>query len=165
VEALAEIAAEVGVSLRGFADLTVEEVAERTGLTMEEAGLATVREYDEPFLIEGGPPSAVEALAEAAGRRGLRVTSGGRFHHLTGPADKGRAVRQLLALHPGPVASVALGDSANDLTMLEAVDRPVLVPRPDGKVAEVLARALPSAERAPWPGPRGWNEAVLAVLR
>jgi mannosyl-3-phosphoglycerate phosphatase len=165
VEALAEIAAEVGVSLRGFADLTVEEVAERTGLTMEDAGLATVREYDEPFLIEGGPPSVVEALAEAAGRRGLRVTSGGRFHHLTGPADKGRAVRQLLALHPGPVASVALGDSANDLTMLEAVDRPVLVPRPDGKVAEVLARALPSAERAPWPGPRGWNEAVLEVLR
>jgi hypothetical protein len=49
--------------------------------------------------------------------------------------------------------------------MLEAVDRPVLVPRPDGHVAEVLAQALPLAERAPWPGPRGWNEAVLAVLR
>jgi len=105
------------------------------------------------------------ALAAAAERRGLRVTWGGRFHHLTGPADKGRAVRQLLALHSGPVSSVALGDSANDLTMLEAVDRPVLVPRPDGNVSEVLARALPSAERAPWPGPRGWNEAVLAMLR
>lgn len=166
VEALAEIAAEVGVSVRGFADLTVEEIAERTGLPVEAARLAATREYDEPFLIEGEPASGAEtALAEAASRRGLRVTSGGRFRHLTGPADKGRAVRQLLALYGAPVASVALGDSANDLTMLEAVDRPVLVPRPDGRVAEVLARALPSAERAPWPGPRGWNEAVLAVLR
>ncbi len=106
----------------------------------------------------------MSALAAAAERRGLRVTWGGRFHHLTGPADKGRAVRQLLALHAGPVSSVALGDSPNDLTMLEAVDRPVLVPRPDGSVAEVLAQALPLAERAPGPGPRGWNEAVLAVL-
>ncbi len=167
VEALAEIAAESGVSVRGFADLTVEEVGERTGLAVEAARRAAMREYDEPFLIEGeAPPRAAEsALAAAAGRRGLRVTWGGRFHHLTGPADKGRAVRQLLALHGGPVASVALGDSPNDLTMLQAVDRPVLVPRPDGKVAELLARALPSAERAPWPGPRGWNEAVLAVLR
>ncbi len=166
VEALAEIAAEVGVSVRGFADLTVEEVGEHAGLTMEAARLAAAREYDEPFLIEGGVPTgaAESALAAAAERRGLRVTWGGRFHHLAGPADKGRAVRQLLALHAGPVSSVALGDSANDLTMLEAVDRPVLVPRPDGNVAEVLARALPSAERAPWPGPRGWNEAVLAVL-
>jgi len=164
VEALAEIAAEVGASVRGFADLTLEELAERTGLTMEAAGRAAIREYDEPFAIEGDA-AAESALAAAADRRGLRVSWGGRFHHLTGPADKGRAVRQLLALHAGPVVSVALGDSANDLTMLEAVDRPVLVPGADGTVAEVLARALPSAERAPGPGPRGWNEAVLAVLR
>ena len=167
VEALAEIAGELGVSVRGFADLTVEEVGELTGLTLEAARLAAAREFDEPFLLEGGASTtaAESALAAAADRRGLRVTWGGRFHHLTGPADKGRAVRQLLSLHGGPVSSVALGDSANDLTMLEAVDRPVLVPRPDGNVAEVLTRAFPSAERAPWPGPRGWNEAVLAVLR
>src|SRR3989442_653022 len=164
VEALAEIAAEVGVSVRGFADLTVEEVGEHTGLPLEDARRAAAREYDEPFLIEGGgsTTAAVSALAAAAERRGLRVTWGGRFHHLTGPADKGRAVRRLLALHAGPGSSVALGDSPNDLTMLEAVEPPVLVPRPAGKLAEGLAPGLPPAERAPRPGPRGWNEAVLA---
>lgn len=93
------------------------------------------------------------------------MTSGGRFHHLTGPVDKGKAVRQLLGLHEGPVFSMALGDSANDLTMLQAVDRPVIVPRPDGSSSATLVGGLPHARRAPFPGPRGWNEAILAELR
>lgn len=168
VRALGEIAAETGLRLRGFSALPAEEVAERTGLPPEAARLAAAREFDEPFLIEG-PPGAAEAeaerrVAEAAERRGLRTTRGGRFHHLTGPVDKGKAVRQLMALHEGPALSAALGDSVNDRTMLEAVDRPVIVPRPDGSPNEVLADALPGARRAPWPGPRGWNEAVLTLL-
>ena len=79
--------------------------------------------------------------------------------------DKGKAVRQLLGLHEGPLFSLALGDSDNDLTMLQAVDRAVIVPRPDGSWSETLLGGLPLARRAPFPGPRGWNEAVLAELR
>ncbi|HEX9202385.1 MAG TPA: HAD hydrolase family protein, partial [Vicinamibacteria bacterium] len=67
VEALAEIAAESGVCVRGFADLTVEEVGERTGLAVEAARRAAMREYDEPFLIEGeAPPRAAESALAAA---------------------------------------------------------------------------------------------------
>ena len=168
VQALREIAAETGLRLLGFSDLPVEEVAERTGLPLEAARLAAAREFDEPFVIEGlsgaGEDEAGRRVAEAAQRRGLRATRGGRFHHLTGPVDKGKAVRQLLALHEGPTLSVALGDSLNDRSLLEAVDRAVIVPRPDGSPNEALAGALPAARRAPWPGPRGWNEAVLGVL-
>src|SRR6185295_628096 len=127
---------ETGHRLVGFSELTIEEVANQTGLPLEAARLAAAREFDEPFVIEGVHPLAAEAarieVAGAAERRGLRLARGGRFHHLTGPADKGKAVRQLLALHEGPVFSVGLGDSANDLSMLQAVDHPVIVPRPDG---------------------------------
>ena len=104
-------------------------------------------------------------MAEAAERRGLRLHRGGRFHHLTGTVDKGRAVRQLLALHEGPVLSLALGDSENDLAMLRAADRPVIVPRRNGVPNAALLDALPHARRAPFPGPRGWNDAVLAELQ
>jgi mannosyl-3-phosphoglycerate phosphatase len=96
------------------------------------------------------------------------VTRGGRFFHLTGPTDKGRAVLELLRLYPGNGSgrvAVALGDSPNDLSMLQAVDRPIVVPRPGGACDETLAAALAGSERAPAPGPGGWNEAVLAVLR
>ena len=49
--------------------------------------------------------------------------------------------------------------------MLEVCDRPIVVPRANGSLEPSLAGALPRAERAPGPGPTGWNEAVLGVLR
>jgi mannosyl-3-phosphoglycerate phosphatase len=59
---------------------------------------------------------------------------------------------------------VGLGDALNDLPLLEAVDRPIVVPRRDSTVDPELARALPRAELAPAPGPVGWNAAVMIVL-
>lgn len=164
VEALADIARETGSAVQGFADLSVPEVQALTGLAPEAAGEALAREHDEPFLVDAGDP---RAIADAARRRGLRVTRGGRFHHLTGPVDKGTAVREILRSWTegeSPPQSVGLGDSANDLSLLEAVDRPIVVPRPGGAPDAELARSLPGAELAPAPGPEGWNAAVLAVL-
>ena len=109
----------------------------------------------------------IPALAEAARRRGLRVTRGGRLHHLTGDTDKGRALGVLLReLTRGPREpfTIGLGDAANDLPFLHIVDRPIVIPRPDGVIDPALAAALPDAELAPYPGPAGWNLAVLAVL-
>ena len=104
-----------------------------------------------------------DALAYLRDRRGLRVTRGGRFHHLTGPVDKGKAVRQVLSLL-GPAQSIGLGDAENDLGLLGAVDRPILVPRPDGSIDPMLEAAFPSACRAPLPGPEGWSQAVLHAV-
>jgi predicted mannosyl-3-phosphoglycerate phosphatase (HAD superfamily) len=106
-------------------------------------------------------------LARAAARRGLQLSHGGRFHHLMGGSDKGLAVRTLLAAyHRGghQPLSAGLGDAETDLTLLKAVDRPIVVPRPDGRIEMALASALPTAERAPLPGPPGWNAAVLTLL-
>jgi mannosyl-3-phosphoglycerate phosphatase family protein len=164
IAALEAITLETGAVLRGFSALSVDEVAGLTGLPPAAAREAMAREYDEPFLVEAGD---LARIAEAAVRRGLQVTRGGRFCHLMGPADKGQAVREILAACQGagpPVRSAALGDSANDLPMLSAVDRPIVLPRPTGIVDAELARALPHSERAPAPGPTGWNAAVLAVL-
>ena len=100
-------------------------------------------------------------------RRGLRVTRGGRVP----PPDR---TRRQGSGGPGAGARagprgvhgdvVGLGDAANDLALLLAVDRPIVMPRPDGAVDPALAAALPGAERAPGPGPAGWAAAVLAVL-
>jgi hypothetical protein len=49
--------------------------------------------------------------------------------------------------------------------MLELCDRPIVGPRANGSLEPALAGARPRAERAPGPGPDGWNAAVLAVLR
>jgi len=165
VAALDEIGREAGVALHGFASFTAARVAELTGLADDAAARALRRDYDEPFLVED--ESRAPAVAAAARRRGLRVTRGGRFFHLTGDADKGGALRLLRARLEATgrtFRSVGLGDAGNDLPLLRAVERPIVVPRADGRPDPALAAALAGAELAPAPGPEGWNLAVLAVL-
>jgi mannosyl-3-phosphoglycerate phosphatase len=166
VAALADIARETGVLLRGFAAMSARELSDRTGLDEEGAARAKARDFDEPFVLpDGAPESALARVQAAASRRGLHVTRGGHFFHLLGPHDKGRAVSQLLHLYGRAVRSIGLGDAANDLPLLRVVDEPILMPRARGGVDEGLASALPRAEVAPFPGPRGWNVAVQAAVR
>jgi len=165
VRALAELANQTGARVRGFSSLSADEVAGLTGLEVPAAERALRREYDEPFLLDAG---SEERLTRAAAARGLRITRGGRFHHLLGPVDKGRALQRLLALYAAEglrFAAVVLGDSPNDLSMLQRADRPILIPRAATGTDASLAAALPHAEIAPAPGPTGWNDAVLTVLR
>ncbi|MGH7409879.1 MAG: HAD-IIB family hydrolase, partial [Candidatus Methylomirabilis sp.] len=156
---------QVSVSLVGFGDMTVEDIVKATGLARSDAERARQREYDEPFLIEGSTIS-LEGIREAAQRLGLAVTPGGRFFHLVGGADKGRACRLLIELYRkewGDVSTAGIGDSLNDLSMLEVVDRPFLVERPEGGYAEGIA--LEDLTRLPGIGPTGWNQGVNRLLR
>jgi len=162
-QGLESIRASTGLSLRGFGDMTVEEIAGRCGFTLQNAALAAMREYDEPFtgVDEGMLPRVVREAAAL----GFQVVSGGRFHHLVGGSDKGRAVRALRSHYEksrGPVRTVGLGDSANDEPMLRAVDIPVLVRKPDG--SHLGAVHLPELIIAPYAGPEGWREAVMGIL-
>ena len=68
------------------------EIAELTGLPMEKAALAREREFTEPFIITR--PDDIGPFSDLAAGAGLKVTRGGRFHHLMGrEQDKGEAVR------------------------------------------------------------------------
>lgn len=167
VEALPLVARDAGVEVRGFSGMSAPEVAALTGLCPADAELALVRDFDEPFLVQGvnGRDPRLDARLDAAARKhGLRVSHGGWLYHLHGPTDKGQGARAVARLYDGGAGrTVGLGDAASDVPLLLAVDRPLLVPGPDG-VDPALERALPQAERAPQPGPEGWNAAVLAVL-
>jgi predicted mannosyl-3-phosphoglycerate phosphatase (HAD superfamily) len=75
-----------------------------------------------------------------------------------------RVLLGLLAAGGRLFHTVGLGDAPNDVPLLQAVDEPILVPRPSGRVHERLRQAFPHATQAPTPGPEGWNAAVLDVL-
>lgn len=167
VASLAAIEARSGIRLRGFSQMDASEIAAACGLTLEGAERAKQREYDEPFLLLDDTAANRKEIARLAAAAGLTWVVGGRFHHLSGGSDKGRAIREIGAWalrRPGPFRSVGLGDSPNDLPMLEAVDLPVVVMRPGGTHHPRLLAALPHALRAPGVGPVGWNAAVLELL-
>jgi mannosyl-3-phosphoglycerate phosphatase len=164
-EALRLIERQVGVALVGCGDMTVEEIMLVTGLAQPDAERARQREYDEPFRIEGaGAP--LEGVCETARQLGLAVIPAGRFLHLVGGIDKGRACRALIALYRqewGVVSTAGIGDSPSDFPMLDMVDRPFLVERPGGGHAAGVA--VEGFSRVQGIGPAGWAEAVTELLR
>lgn len=160
--ALAELKSE-GFAITGFGDMTVAEVAGITGLTMEEAALATEREFDEPFIFEGDDESA-EMLEGAVRAKGFHLTMG-RFFHIMGDSDKGKAFDIIAGLYRkklGGICTIALGDSPNDIPMLAKADCAVLVKKPGGEYDRRID--LPNLVRADGIGPAGWNTALHAIL-
>lgn len=153
----------LGPTIRGFGDMEVTEVAGLCGFSEVEAELAMRREYDEPFVV--GKGIELEAVTRLAWDAGLRVVLGGRFFHLMGANDKGRAVSELRDLYKresGAWTSIALGDSPNDLSMLRAVDIPILVQKPGGTYDSGIN--IPGLVFAHGVGPEGWSAAVLDIL-
>ena len=147
--------------LWGFSDMTVEEVARHTGLNLELANYAKIREFSEPFLM---PESEkLQQLATVAEAQGIKITQGGRFFHLIGEnQDKGLAIQQANQIFRKqyPIAkTIGLGDSQNDLSLLAAVDVPIIIKRHDGTYLD-----YPKAKKSSWQGAKGWNETVLQEL-
>src|SRR5262249_46842467 len=135
-----------------------------------DAALAKQREYDEPYVVEG-PPSLIEEVCRQIVTRGLRWTKGGRLFHLTGDNDKGQATALLLRFYQRQMRlhgrscmyeTIGIGDSINDAPLLAIVDHPILVQKPDGSYDPDIH--VPGMVRAPGVGPKGWNDAVLALL-
>ena len=168
VSALEELAAEAGVTVVGFHQMSAREIAQNTGLSLQEAELARQREFDEPFFFAGAGEEDIHKFGQAARRRRFEFVQGGRFWHLAAGSDKGRAVRHLVKLYRtarrSRLRSVGLGDSPNDLSLLAAVDQAVLLPQPDGTFASDVLSRLPHVLRGAAAGPAGWNQAVLQIL-
>ncbi len=153
-----------GFAVTGFGDMTVEELAAVTGLPLEQAHMAKERGFDEPFLYSGGD-DRIEKLAAAIREKGLSMTRGA-FFHLLGKNHKGKAVAILVDLYRGKfgeVTSIALGDSPNDIPMLQCVDYPILVKKPDGHYDPAVR--VDGLIRAEGIGPEGWNSALLDLLK
>lgn len=149
---------------RGFSEMSVEEIVALTGLGKEEATNASIREFDEPVVLDNAARSAGRFCKEAD-KLGLDCVHGGRFIHLFCGGNKGKAVKVVIDIYRGlksDLFSVALGDSPNDLSMLGVVDKAVLMKGKDGTYIKGLIH--PNITKAPGVGPEAWNDVVLSIL-
>jgi len=148
----------------GFGDMNVDEVCQDTGLDRECAALAKQRDYDEAFRIKSPAPKD-ELLEQEIRKRGFNYTKGGRYHHIMGNNDKGKAVHILTDLYRKKwpdVKTIGLGDSLNDLPMLMAVDIGILVQKPGGDYDPSITS--PNIKRGMGIGPKGWNQELINIL-
>lgn len=163
---LRRIRKETSIPLQSFAEMTVDEVAAVSGLSRQEALLAQQREYDEPFQILSIDEILEGRIVRRIEQANLTCVRGGRFWHILGHHDKGKACRQLLECFSRDgrrPTSIGLGDSANDLPLLQSVDIPVLVRREDGTHDPDIMSAVPGLRLEDGIGPVGWNRAVVSL--
>lgn len=131
-EKLAQASAKAGVAAIGFGDMSADKIAANSMLPLPLAVLAKKRMYDEPLLIAKKDKRQLE---EAAKAEGLSFTFGGKYFHVGGNTDKGKAaaiLKQLFVRKFGSIRTYGVGDSQNDLPMLNVVNVPMLVRRKFG---------------------------------
>jgi mannosyl-3-phosphoglycerate phosphatase len=165
---LLEVSRKFRVKVIGFKDLKIKQIASMCNLPYQEARSAKKRDYDEPFyFLDEIKQKERQAIEREFKKSGLKLTKGGRFFHLLGANNKGKAVRLLSRMYKQNWSTdpltVGIGDSLNDLPMLKAVDIPVLVRQKDNTYdKEILKRV--KVQKARGIGPSGWNRAVMDLV-
>ncbi|MGE6329001.1 HAD-IIB family hydrolase [Psychrobacter pacificensis] len=151
-------------SIKGFGDMSVDEVMQHTGLPREESLNAMKRDFSEPFLMQD--ERELEALKKEANKEGFDIVKGGRFFHLVSLLqDKANAMLTLAHMYEEyykqKCTKIALGDSANDFAMIKKADIGVLVPLYDGSFSAIGNADI---KKADYPGPKGWNSSILEIF-
>lgn len=149
-----------------FAESGTKQIREMTGLNVIAAERAASREYGEPVRWLASAARR-EQFIDAVEKSGARVLMGGRFLHVSGDIDKGRALRWLRKAYErngfgARRFTIAVGDGQNDVAMLDAADQALIV-RSRVHEPPKLTRTSGVVVSEKF-GPEGWREGLAAIL-
>ncbi|MEM8828588.1 MAG: HAD-IIB family hydrolase [Cyanobacteria bacterium P01_G01_bin.19] len=157
LELLVKIKHKLGLKYRGFSEATVEDVMEWTGLDRQSASDAMTRSATEPLMWQDSD-AALNSFRQELSTINLQCVKGGRFHHVMGIFNKASCFQRLKDYYGGEeVKIVALGDSPNDLMMLEKSDYAIVIPSAKGTG---LKLSHPNLYYATQHAPDGWREGI-----
>ncbi|MDJ0832431.1 MAG: HAD-IIB family hydrolase [Gammaproteobacteria bacterium] len=146
-----------------FVDCPLEQAMQLTGLDEQQALAARQRQFSIPLWFED--PAQEEQFTEQALADGFGILRGGRFLHVLGRCDKGQSMRMLESLYHACRQThyqiIALGDSPNDLVMLQQADIAVVVNSPSSSKIDLKHERRVDTEQQ---APEGWVEGVQAAL-
>jgi mannosyl-3-phosphoglycerate phosphatase family protein len=150
-----------------FSQLGVSGILKCTGLSLEESIQANERKFSEPILWLG-KQQAKKNFIHSVRAAGAEVVEGGRFMHIIDAStDKASAMNKLIDFfsqhdQQSKLKSIALGDSKNDVSMLNTADFAAVIKSP--------FHSRPPVERdegiyiSSGFGPKGWNQVIQKIL-
>tara|TARA_Y100001968_G_C19408366_1_gene744977 strand:+ start:62 stop:862 length:801 start_codon:yes stop_codon:yes gene_type:complete len=155
----------INYPLKALNDLSLDEINQLTGLNSIEIEKALDRYWSVPFL--NPPEKYINQLQELAFINNLNIFQGNRMSHLLSvESHKGKAVQALKNHIDKPnLFVIALGDSQNDLPLLEAADKAIVVPGKNGP-NKYLEPGIKNGDfiLAPAPHAEGWSLAVSHAI-
>lgn len=163
-ERLAVVRRETGLSFRGYREMTLAEVCRETGLDEEAARRTRACEYGERLILDFDMDAWADFEVALVDQE-LTGSVAGKYCTVTSAgSDKGKAVacvRELYRAALGPVTTVGIGDSLNDVPLLASVDRAYLVQQPGGNWEAI---EVPGLRRVEGVASAGWSRAVEDFL-
>ena len=160
--------------LEGFNDWSAQDIAKKTGLSLEAAEQASLKLFSEPFIWHD-TEAALSEFILLARHKNLKVLKGGRFYHLQGDTDKAKPLNWLMQnlhkmfkLEPkrnikSTTRLICLGDSHNDIAMLNIADIPICVRSPVTDYPSLSTdKGIIYTNSF---GPAGWCESILTILQ
>ena len=168
LEAIANVDSTLRDCFRGFSQFTAEEIAQATSLSLAAAKLAKDRQFSEPGIWSGNSDNLARFKQRLADM-GIVAQQGGRFISLSLGGNKADRLKEIATAYTnatGDIHTIALGDSLNDIKMLKAATRGIIVANPHGVHIPVMDEEHQGTiSRTSLTGPSGWNKAVIDVLK
>ena len=146
--------------------MTINDIVNATGLDEASAALASQRQYGEPVLWKGNAAEK-QMFIEHLKKQGATILEGGRFLHVCGDCNKGKAMdwlmNQFKLFNPQQTPySIALGDGNNDIAMLEAAQYAAIILSPVHIPPKLKRKQhLITSQNT---GPTGWAEVFAKLL-
>ena len=161
IETLQEIREIFQIKFIAVHDLSLPELAQKVGITINDAKLMASREYSETILEINN--NELNKLKKILNDRGLRILQGTRYNTISSLHDKGSAISILKKLYSikfekEKIESIGIGDAINDIPMFENVDKPFLVRNIQNGYAPMKINNL---IRVNGIGQTGWKEIIL----
>ena len=152
-------------SFTSFNDLGPEGIQKETGLDIYASERAYRREFTEPLIWKDSTQNLI-IFKQLLQQNNLTAAQGGRFLTISSPKNKGDALlwvkKRYESIAKVKITTIGLGDSENDINMLDCADNAIIVRHPkklppniNGHASLIITDAI---------GPKGWNEAIINIL-
>ena len=162
---LMKISEEIGYQLIPLNDLNQHQIFKLTGLSKQGIERALERQWSVPFL--NPPDQIIKKLNLICESYNVHVFKGNRMSHLLSrKSHKGEAVNKLkFHLKNEDVKIIALGDSQNDLPLLEYADIPIVIPSKNG-ANKYLQKGIDKGffKLANAPHAEGWSNSIEEII-
>lgn len=154
------------IDLERFSQMNDQRVSDLTGLNLEDSKKAKNRMYSDPIYFDG-EPNDLDHLIKLSNDMKHHVLVGGRFIHITNGFNKGAALTKLIEVyklnHSHAYKSIALGDSNNDIAMLEIADISIVVSNKNKSTLNINKTENTCVSTLF--GPEGFNEMLTPIIK